>query len=95
MATDHKHELHALIDQLGDDAAAETLAFARQLLSVDPPQPRAPIYPLARPHAVPALHRATTIVTIDDLHAPLFAEEENAEAFDDAIQRWRAEPESD
>ena len=42
MVADPKHELHALIDQLSDNDAAETLAFARQLLDVHRAQARPP-----------------------------------------------------
>lgn len=92
MAADPTQELHRLINQLGDDATAEVLAFARQLLDV----PRAghlppPAVP-ARPHAVPTLHQAAAIASIDDLRAPLFEAEEGAQAFDETIQRWREDP---
>jgi hypothetical protein len=42
-----------------------------------------------RPHAVPTLHRATAIDSIDDLRVVLFAPDENAEEFDAAVRRWR------
>ena len=42
MVADPKHELRALIDQLSDDDAAKTLAFARQLLDVHRAQARPP-----------------------------------------------------
>ena len=77
MVADPKHELHALIDQLSDDDAAETLAFARQLLEVHRPQTRPPAGAPARPRAVPTLHRAPAIASIDNLRAPLFGTEES------------------
>jgi hypothetical protein len=94
MATDPKHELHALIDQLSDDDAAETLAFARQLLDVHRAQARPPAGVSVRPRAVPTLHRAPAIARIDDLRAALFGPEESSTELDDTIRRWREEPES-
>jgi hypothetical protein len=94
MVADPKHELHALIDQLSDDDAAETLAFARQLLDVHQARARPPVGFPARPRAVPTLHRAPAIASIDDLRAALFGTEESVTEFDDTIRRWREEPES-
>lgn len=93
MAADPKYELHRLIDQLGDDAAAETLMFARQLLGVQRRQPRAQAGVPLRPHAVPTLHRAPAITTIDDLRATLFGTRDSAAEFDTTLRRWREEPE--
>ena len=98
MVADPKQELHALIDQLSDDAAAETLAYARRLLGGTYPSPAHPQTDApARPHALPTLHRAAAIGSIDDLRTALFAPEENVAEFvakfDAAIRRWRAEPE--
>ena len=92
MVADPKQELHALIDQLSDDAAAETLAYARRLLGGTYPSPAHPQTDApARPHALPTLHRASAIGSIDDLRTALFAPEENVEEFDAAIRRWREE----
>ena len=95
MVADPRHELRTLIDQLSDADAAETLAFARQLLDVHPARARPPVSVPARPRAVPTLHRAPAIgASIDDLRAALFGTEESVTEFDDTIRRWRAEPES-
>ena len=95
MVADPKHDLHALIDQLSDDDAAETLAFARQLLDVHRAQVRPPAGVPARPRAVPTLPRAPAIApSIDDLRAALFGTEESVTEFDDTIRRWREEPEN-
>jgi hypothetical protein len=88
MVADPKWELHALIDQLGDDAAAETLAYARQLLGRTYPSPARPQTDApVRPHALPTLHRAWAIGSIEDLRTALFAPEDNVEEFDAAIRR--------
>jgi hypothetical protein len=94
MVADPKHELRTLIDQLSDDDAAKTLAFARQLLDVHRAQACPPAGVPARPRAVPTLHRAPAIARIDDLRAALFGTEESVTEFDDTIRRWREEPES-
>ena len=94
MVADPKHELRTLIDQLSDADAAETLAFARQLLDVHRARARPPASVPARPRAVPTLHRAPAITSIDDLRAALFGTEESVTEFDDTIRRWREEPES-
>ena len=94
MVADPKHELRTLIDQLSDDEAAKTLAFARQLLDVHRAQARPPAGVPMRPRAVPTLHRAPAIGSIDDLRAALFGTEESVTEFDDTIRRWREEPES-
>jgi hypothetical protein len=77
MVADPKHELRTLIDQLSDADAAETLAFARQLLEVHRAQPRPPAGVPARPRTVPTLHRAPAIARIDDLRAAFFGTEES------------------
>ena len=77
MVADPRHELRTLIDQLSDADAAETLAFARQLLDVHPARARPPVSVPARPRAVPTLHRAPAIARIDDLRAALFGPEES------------------
>lgn len=94
MVANPKQALYALIDQLSDNEAAETLAYARQLLghaqlSTVRPQPDAP----ERPHTLPTLHSAPPISTIDELRAAVFAPEERVEEFDAAIRRWREESE--
>lgn len=94
MVADPKRELHALIDQLSDDDAAETLAYARRLLGRTYPSPTRPqTDPPARPRALPTLHGASAIGSIDDLRTALFAPEENVEEFAAAIRRRREEPE--
>jgi hypothetical protein len=94
MVADPKRELHALLDQLSDDAAAETLAYARRLLGrAYPPPARPQTDAPARPHALPTLHRASAISSIDDLRTALLAPEEYIEEFETAIWRWREEPE--
>jgi hypothetical protein len=65
MVAASKQELHALIDQLSDDDAAETLAYVRQLLGDRCPSPARPQSDApARPHALPTLHRASAILSI-------------------------------
>ena len=71
-----------MINQLSDDDAAETLACARRLLGGRYPAPARPqTNALARPHALPTLHRASAIGSINDLRTALFAPEENVEEF--------------
>jgi hypothetical protein len=78
MVADPKRELHALIDQLSDDDAAKTLAYVRQLLGGTYPSPARPQSDApARPHALPTLHRASAIGSIDDLRTALFAPADN------------------
>jgi hypothetical protein len=76
------------------DDAAETLAFARQLRDLHRAQTRPPTGIPARPRAVPTLHRAPAIASIDDLRAALFGTEASVTEFDDTMRRWREEPES-
>jgi hypothetical protein len=66
-----------LIDQLRDDDAAKTLAFARQVLDVHRALACPPTGVPARPQAVPTLHRAPAIARIDDLRAAFFGTEES------------------
>lgn len=94
MVANPKQALHTLIDQLSDHDAAETLAYARQLLgrthsSVSRPRTDVP----GRPHALPTLHHGSPIDTIDDLRTPIFAPDDGVEEFDATLRRWREEPE--
>lgn len=93
MVADPKHELHHVIDQLTDNDAAEMLAFARRLLGAHGTQVHHHAGIPPRPRAVPMLHQAPAIAGIDDLRAALFDPEESIAAFDDAVRRWREEPE--
>ena len=94
MVANPKQELHALIEHLSDDAAAETLAFARQLRDeTRSAAVRAPTATPRRPQSLPTLHHAPAISSIDDLRTDLFPPEEDVEEFDAAIRRWREEPE--
>ncbi len=94
MAANPKQELHNVVDQLSDTAAADTLAYARSLLHRAPSAARQPQESMPeREYALPTLHRAPAIGTIDELRAPLFAPEDSADAFDAAIRRWREAPE--
>lgn len=95
MVVGPKRDLHTLIDHLSNDDAAETLAFARRLRDVHEEQTRSPASGPPSRHAVPTLHRAPAIASIDDLKAALFGAEESAVEFDRAIRRWREEPEGD
>src|SRR5579883_3219718 len=59
MVANPKQELHALIEQLSDDAAAETLAFARQLRDgTRSAAVRSPTAAPRRPQSLPTLHHA-------------------------------------
>ncbi len=90
MAADPKQELHALIDQLDQTDARETLIYLQGRL----PEHR-PFESGAQTHDVPTRHRAPAIVTIDNLRVPLFAPEESADEFEATMRRWRETPEGD
>lgn len=94
MVANPKQALHTLIDQLSDNDAAETLAYARQFLgNTHPPAARPQADVPERPHMLPTLRYAPPISTIDELRAAIFAAEESAEEFDATLRRWREEPE--
>lgn len=89
MVANPKQELHTLINQLSDDDAAATLAYARRLRGVHSslaqPQSGVP----SRSHTLPTLHHAPPVSTINDLRAPIFSLDETVEEFDVALRRWR------
>ena len=80
MAANPKHELHALVDQLSDEAATKLLADARRLAGRQ-----------RRSHELPTLHSAPPIASIDELRGAVFPPEESVEEFDATIRRWREE----
>ncbi len=94
MVADPKRELHALIDHLDADDTANTLAYARSLISVHSASASSRPVDVGQQHSLPTLHTAPPIRTIDDLRTNVFGADEDGEEFDRAIRRWREEAES-
>jgi len=93
MVADPKRELHALIDHLDADDTANTLAYARSLISIHSASASSQPVDAGQQHSLPTLRTVPPIRTIDDLWANVFGADEDGEEFDRTIRRWREEAE--
>jgi hypothetical protein len=90
MAANPKQELYGLVERLTDDEVAETLAFARRLLTERSPADdlAAVRRAIGRPTAVVL---AAPIGSIDELRAHSWPEEDDVDEAIATIRRWRDE----